>query len=113
MQVKKYNKLVRDRVPEICLRNKSIPKTRMARDDREFIFYLQKKIKEETAEIIKEKDKEKLKREVANLFEALDTLLKTLGVSKSEILKARREKNRERGTFKKRIILLETKSNLR
>lgn len=109
MKIKKYNKLIRDKIPEICLRNGAIPEVRTAKDNKEYRLYLQKKIQEEALEIAKERDVNKLKEEIADLVEVNNCLIKILGISKKEIEKIRKEKNRKRGGFRKRLILLKTK----
>lgn len=109
MRIKKYNKLVRDKIPEICLKNNATPEVRIAKDDKEYRLYLQKKIREEAREVAKEKDIDKLKDEIADLVEVSNCLIKTLGISKKEVEKIRKEKNEKRGSFHKRLILLKTK----
>ncbi len=109
MRIKKYNKLVRDKIPEICLKNGAIPEIRIAKDDKEYRIYLQKKIMEEALEIAKEKDINKLKDEIADLVEIINRLIEMLGISKKEVEKIRKEKNKKRGSFHKRIILIKTK----
>lgn len=109
MKTKKYNKLIRDKIPEVCLRNGAIPEVRMAKNDEEYRLYLQKKIQEEALEITEENDTNKLKEEIADLIEVSNCLIKILGFSKKEIEKIRKEKNRERGSFRKRLILLKIK----
>ena len=108
MKTKKYNKLIRDKIPEICLKNGAIPKVRKAKDKKEYRQYLQKKIQEEAMEIAKECSLNKLKEEVVDLVDVINCLMKILGISKKEIEKIRKEKNRERGGFRKRLILLKT-----
>ena len=109
MKIKKYNKLIRDKIPEICLKNGVIPEVRIAKDNKEYRLYLQKKILEEAQEIAKERKPRKLKEEIADLIEVINCLVKTLGVSKKEIEKKRKEKNKKRGSFNKRLILIKTK----
>jgi len=109
MRTKKYNKLIRDKIPEVCLRNGAVPKFRIAKNDKEYRLYLQKKIQEEALEIAKEHDVSKLKEEIADLIEVSNCLIKILGLSKKEIEKNRKEKNKKRGGFRKRLILLKTK----
>lgn len=110
MKIKKYNKLIRDKIPEICLKNNVIPKVRTAKDDKEYRLYLQKKIREEAIEIAKEKDIDKLKEEIVDLIEVSNCLIKAFGISQKELEKIRKEKNKKRGSFRKRLILLQTKS---
>lgn len=112
MKIKKYNKLVRDKVPEICLKNGAIPAIRIAKDDKEYRFYLQKKILEEALEIKKETNVNKLKDEIADLLEAINYLMKVSNISEKEIKKIREEKNKKRGGFDKKIILIKTEEKL-
>lgn len=42
MKVKRYNKLVRDKIPEICLINGAKPAIRFAKDEDEYIFIYKK-----------------------------------------------------------------------
>lgn len=109
VKIKKYNKLVRDKIPEICLRNGAIPKIRIAENDKEYLFYLQNKILEEAREIKKEINIDKSKSELADLLEVIDYLMKVANINEKEIKKIRKEKNKKRGGFDKRIILLKTK----
>jgi predicted house-cleaning noncanonical NTP pyrophosphatase (MazG superfamily) len=108
MKIKKYNKLVRDKIPEICLKKGVMPKVKIAKNKKEYLIYLQKKILEEASEITKKTKIKELKEEIADLVEVTNCLIKTLGISKKEIEKIRKHKNRERGGFKKRLILMET-----
>lgn len=109
MKAKKYNKLVRDKIPEICLKNDAIPEIRIAKNDSEYRFYLQKKILEEALEIEKETNINKLKKEIADLIEVINCLMRVANISEKEIKKIRKEKNRKRGSFNKRVILLKIK----
>ncbi|MEM4326081.1 MAG: nucleoside triphosphate pyrophosphohydrolase [Candidatus Pacearchaeota archaeon] len=109
MKAKKYNKLVRDKIPEICLRNGAIPEIRIAKNDSEYRFYLQKKILEEALEIEKETDINKLKKEIVDLIEVINYLIKAANINEKEIEKIRKEKKRNRGGFNKRVILLKIK----
>lgn len=109
VKIKKYNKLVRDKIPEICLKDGVIPKIKITVNDKEYLFYLQKKILEEAREIKKETNIDKLKSEIADLLEVINYLIKVANISKKEIEKIRKEKNKKRGSFDKRIILHETK----
>jgi predicted house-cleaning noncanonical NTP pyrophosphatase (MazG superfamily) len=109
MKIKKYNKLIRDKIPEICLKNGAIPEVRIAKNNKEHRLYLQKKILEEAQEVANEKSYKKLKEEIADLIEVINCLVKTLNISKKEIEKIRKEKNKKRGSFNKRLILIKTK----
>ena len=109
MKIKKYNKLVRDKIPEICLKNGAVPEIRIAKNNKEYRLYLQRKILEEAKEIAKETKSRKLKEEIADLVEVINCLIKTLDISKKEIEKIRKEKDQKRGGFNKKLILIKTK----
>lgn len=109
MKTRKYNKLIRDKIPEICFKNGVIPKVRVIKNRKEHLFYLQKKIMEEAREIAKELNVNKLKEEIADLVEVINCLIRALRISKKEIEKIRKEKNKTRGGFKKKLILIKTK----
>jgi len=108
MKIKKYNKLVRDKIPEICLKNGAIPKVKIAKNKKQYLTYLQRKVLEEALEIAKKTKIKELEEEIADLIEVTNCLIKTLGISKKEIEKIRKHKNKERGGFEKGLILLKT-----
>ena len=105
--VKTYNKLVRDRIPEIIEGEGRAVKTRIAKDDAEYAAYLQKKVLEEAEEMVSAADADNLREEIADLEEILDALIRVSGSSREEVLAIRAEKNKKRGAFEKRIILEE------
>ncbi len=96
-----YNKLVRDKIPEIIERNEGRScKTRIL-DDEEYLFELNKKIQEELAEYLESGEIE----ELADLEEVLRAILDSKGVSYEEFERIRLEKVNKRGAFKDRIYL--------
>ena len=96
-----YNKLVRDKIPEIIERNEGRScKTKVLNDD-EYLFELNKKIKEELDEYLESGEVE----ELADLEEVLRAILDSKGVSYEEFEKIRQEKVNKRGAFKDRIYL--------
>jgi len=100
MKPAKYNKLVRDRIPEIIKENGDVAITHIA-DDKEYKESLIKKLKEEIDEFLKDPNKE----EIADILEVLYAVCDLQGVSKEEAESIRRKKAEKRGGFKKRIIL--------
>lgn len=96
----KYNKLVRDNIPEIIEKNGSIPVTRTL-DDAEFMEYLEKKLDEEVAEFHESKTIE----ELADILEVVFALNKVCGM---ELFAKWHEKRDARGGFDERILLIET-----
>jgi len=97
---KEYNKLVRDRIPEIIRKNGQEPVTRIL-DDQEYVEELIKKLKEEVAEFEADRSIE----ELADIREVVIALREALGIKSGELEEARRNKADRNGRFKKRIYL--------
>ena len=106
--IKKYHKLIRDRIPGIIKKSGEIPHCRVL-DQREFFEALKKKILEEAKELIAAKDRKEIINEIVDILEIVDALITEIGVSKLEICTLRRRKNQKRGAFKKRLFLVITK----
>lgn len=103
-----YPKLVRDRIPEIIEKNeKKKVKTRILKDNKEYLNFLLKKIEEETNELINTKNKKHLVEELSDVMEIIDEILKLKNLNLKEIRKAQKEKNIKRGGFEKRILMIE------
>lgn len=103
MSIKTYNKLVRDKIPEIIILNGSIPRTRML-DDKEYSKYLRKKLLEEINEFLSE-DKDNIE-ELADLYEVVLAILDNNNISLEQFENIRYQKALEKGRFEKRILLL-------
>ncbi|MBU2101158.1 nucleoside triphosphate pyrophosphohydrolase [Patescibacteria group bacterium] len=94
----KYNKLVRDKIPEI-LDKKGIPYEKRIATDDEYLAELILKLKEEVNEFIEAKNTEEL-ADILEVIEALKQLPDYFGVED-----VRLQKKNERGGFDKRLIL--------
>ena len=99
----KYNKLVRDKIPEIIKQKGGRAITHIADDD-EYREKLLEKLAEEIAEFSKEPSEE----ELADIFEVLETIMNDYGFDDISIDKIKKKKAKERGSFKNRIILEES-----
>ncbi len=97
----KYDKLVRDKIPEI-LASKGIKATFRTLDETEYKEYLEKKLDEEVAEFHESKSIE----ELADILEVVETLCDLIGRN-GDMIWAQCLKRTGRGGFKKRICLLE------
>lgn len=98
--MKIYNKLVRDKIPDII---KSDNKTCLTKvlDDEEYLSSLNTKLQEEMKEYLQSGEVE----ELADLEEVLRAILDVKKVSYEDFEKIRLEKVSKRGTFKKKIFL--------
>ena len=99
--MKIYNKLVRDKIPEIiCSDNGKNCITRVL-EDHEYLSSLNTKLQEEMKEYLQSGKVE----ELADLEEVLRAILDVKGISYDEFEKIRNEKVLKRGAFKKKIFL--------
>jgi predicted house-cleaning noncanonical NTP pyrophosphatase (MazG superfamily) len=94
----KYNKLVRDRIPEI-LDKKGVPYEKRLASDDEYKTELIKKLEEEIVEFKEEGSIE----ELADIMEVVDALKKLPDYA--NVLDVQKQKRDERGGFDERIIL--------
>lgn len=99
----KYNKLVRDKIPEYIIKKGGTPITHVA-DDVEYWQKLKEKLLEEIEEFKKDENAE----ELADILEVLDAIVDYKKFDKSEVEKIKNKKTDERGKFKERIILDES-----
>jgi predicted house-cleaning noncanonical NTP pyrophosphatase (MazG superfamily) len=100
--MKKYDKLVRDKIPEVIRENGKQCKTRKMKPE-EVEAYFRSKVQEELDELFEDPNPE----EMADLMEVVDCLRKMLSLSIEEVIDAKYNKRAERGSFEKGIILLE------
>lgn len=99
--MKVYNKLVRDKIPEIIVAdNGKTCVTRIMEDD-EYLETLNTKMQEELKEYLESGEVE----ELADLEEVLRAILAVKGVSYEDFEKIRNTKVDKRGAFKKKIFL--------
>jgi predicted house-cleaning noncanonical NTP pyrophosphatase (MazG superfamily) len=99
----KYNKLVRDKIPEYIKSKGGVPITHIA-DDKEYWQKLKEKLLEEINEF---KEDESLE-EFADLLEVIDAMIDYKKFDRNELKNVRAKKAGERGKFKDKIILDET-----
>ena len=102
--MKIYNKLVRDRIPEVIKASGKTCEIEIVngKDKQEL---LEKKLLEEVNEYLEDKNLE----ELADVMEVLFGLANELGYSEEDLLNKRNEKLEERGGFKEGIVLKSVK----
>ena len=98
--MKQYNKLVRDKIPEIMESQGKNFSTRILNED-EYRIELNRKLQEEVKEYIEDNNVE----ELADIVEVVYGILDSMGVSVDKFEKVRNEKVEKRGAFKKHIFL--------
>lgn len=98
----KYNKLVRDRIPEII---EADGKTCVCEvlSDEDYLRLLDQKLNEELAEYQESKSLE----ELADLFEVMRAVVKARGWTMEKLEQVRADKADKRGGFEKKILLKE------
>lgn len=107
--MKTYNKLVRDKITEIIEKNGESCKFRILTGE-EFKKELLKKIVEEANEVLGTNgDKKELIKEIGDVLEVIDCLIKAYDLDKNEIEKIKQERKSSRGGFDKKIFLESTK----
>ncbi len=98
--MKIYKKLVRDKIPEIILKNGEKPKARIL-EEKEYIEELNKKLKEEVNEFLADKSLE----ELADILEVVYSLAEAKNYGVEALETKRCEKAEKRGSFKDRVFL--------
>ena len=102
MDTKKYNKVVRDKIPEII--EESGKKFNLKQlDDESFLAEIEKKLIEEVNEYTESKDVE----ELADLLEVIYRICELKGVSSDELDKIRKDKAEKRGKFANNLFLID------
>ena len=99
---KTYNKLVRDKIPEIIKADGKIAKTHVL-NNTDYLEELIKKLSEEINEFNDDRNVE----ELADIQEVLLAIAEALDIPPSELAHVMAEKAVKRGAFKKRIFLEE------
>ena len=100
MSVITYNKLVRDKIPEIIEKENKVCDIRILDDD-EYLKMVDAKFDEELAEYHKDQNLE----ELADVLEVLYAATKARGYSLEELEACRKKKADKRGAFEKKIFL--------
>lgn len=96
-----FNKLVRDRIPELIRENGQNPLTRIL-NDWEYSAALEQKLDEEVGEFHRDRNLE----ELADILEVVYALTEDLGYTGDDLLDCCRHKREQRGGFRDRIFLI-------
>ena len=96
-----YNKLVRDKIPEIIRAQGETPHVRILEGE-EYLLRLEGKLDEEVTEFHQDKNVE----ELADILEVVYALAEAIGCSKEELLAVYEKKHKARGGFRDRVFLI-------
>ena len=99
-----YNKLIRDKIPQIIEKNNDLSKIRKL-NRTEFKKELAQKILEEGKELCKAKTKIDVLDELSDLLELVYAIAEENKISPEKLQKNRVEKNLKRGGFEKKLFL--------
>ncbi len=99
-----YDKLVRDRIPEI-IKKEGKQLTVITLEEPEYLDQLDRKLKEELAEYLASSDIQSQVEELADILEVIYAIAEAKGVSVQELETVRRKKAEKRGAFKGRVFL--------
>lgn len=96
-----YNKLVRDRIPEIIAHNGGKADIGVLSDE-EYFHALEQKLDEEVGEYHRDKTIE----ELADILEVVYALAATAGCSREQLIDIYQKKHDARGGFDKKLFLI-------
>ena len=98
-----YNKLVRDKIPQIIADSGNCCTYKIL-DEAEYFSYLDNKLDEE----VKEFHDSHTAEELADILEVIISLAESSGTDEDELFDIRNRKAKERGRFEKKILLIDT-----
>ena len=102
MKIIKYNKLVRDKIPEIIKQSGKTSVTEILPDEK-YTEKLNEKLLEEVNEFFESGTVE----ELADIGEVMHAIMATKGITLEEFQRVRLEKLEKRGGFKDKVLLVE------
>ncbi len=98
-----YNKVIRDKIPEIIEKDGHSCNIKKMTDE-EFLLEIEKKLSEEVTEYQNSKNPE----ELTDILEVIYKIAKLKGISKKELEKIRIDKVEKRGAFEDNLFLIDT-----
>lgn len=99
-----YNKLVRDRIPELIAQDGRTYAMEDL-DETAYLHALLAKLVEEAQEVMDAAPEERI-TELADLLEVMDALVGVMGIDESRVRAVQRARRVERGGFSRRLKLL-------
>lgn len=103
--MKRYSKRIRDSIPELIEKSGQKGVIRVLNEE-EYKKELLKKLVEEAQEVVETQgDKKELVKELADIMEVVEYIMKVFVIEKGEIENVKKEKKEKRGGFEKRLFL--------
>ena len=106
----KYNKLIRDKIPEI-IGSTGKEYQIIQLDQAEYKHALKLKLIEEAKEVLTS-DQDNLAEEIADIYEVIDSLIKVYNLDQEKIKKIQKIKIEERGKFEQKLKLIGVQEKL-
>lgn len=103
-----YNKLVRDKIPEIISANGEEPIVRVL-NDIQYKEELEKKLYEEYREVMEAKGNDRIE-ELADMLEVIDALARLENRTLDDVILIAKHKRECRGAFNEKLFLEDVKS---
>lgn len=103
-----YNKLIRDRIPEIIAASGKQAQISTL-DERAYRDALLAKLDEETQEVkeaVTEGETANIRKELADVYEVIDALLALTGITYEQLLAEQTHRRETRGGFERRLWLI-------
>jgi len=104
MKRKTYNKLIRDKIPEIIKKDNAIPKISILNDE-QFAIALKEKLVEEAKELLEAKTSEEILNELSDVLELVESITTNNKLTITEVEKQKLVKKEKRGGFEKKLFL--------
>lgn len=101
MSEKPYNKLVRDKIPQIIRKNGGEPVTHTLAEDEAFLRALDAKLQEEVSEYLESPSME----ELADILEVLEAIVAMRRYPQAELRRVKNAKALKKGAFHDRVWL--------
>lgn len=101
---KRYNKLVRDNIPNIIRNKGDEPITRIL-NDKEYKKELERKLLEEYNEVLSTTNSTERIEELADMLEVIISLARLENKNLNDVIEVANKKSKERGSFSEKIFL--------
>jgi predicted house-cleaning noncanonical NTP pyrophosphatase (MazG superfamily) len=102
-----FNKIVRDKIPEIIISRGERAETIRLEGDA-LVKSLQRKLIEEALEVLDAKSGPDIISEIADVEEVIRSICKSLNIEKKEVEEEREKKEKKRGGFNEGLMLIKT-----